>query len=485
MARKWSDNEIEFLKKNYNDFSNSQLSNKIGRSSSSIEKKLKRLGLKKSSRSLSMRWSDKDNNFLKENYSKMTNKELSEILGRSPKTILNRASKMGLSKDKNHLSMISKVRYEENKSNLNNNNNINNKTKDISYKHYCDNCDKGFNELDHLQIHLVKKHNVNIEEYYDNYIGDTKACLYCDNKSKFISLKKGYHKLCNSEECLSKSRAYNSKEWHILNRGNLIEMEYQTQKRLNSLKIGDIKRLKDNPNYYKEKSHNSSLFWMKRGHTLCESIQKSKEVVENMQLVSHKNRKENPDKYSHTYNTKVEYYLERGLSEEESIEALKDRQTTFSKEICIEKYGKEKGIEVWLERQRKWHSNYKKSNFSKISQELFISIWKNIKNDMNDVFFATLKDNKIDNSVRNNEYRLMLKESFILPDFYIPSLNKIIEFDGTYYHRKNIENKKREEIRDKEIEKMGIGVFHVNESEYRKNKKETIQKCIDFLLEKQ
>lgn len=481
MAYKWSDDEVQFLKENYNDFSNSQLSNKMGRSPSSIEKKLKRLGLKKSSRSFSMKWSDDDINFLKKNYSKMTNKELSEILRRSPKTILNRASKMGLSKDKNHLSKVAKVRYKKT-NNVTTTNNLKSEN-NHNHNYYCKVCENGFNELDHLQIHLVKKHNVDIEEYYNSHIGDgdNKMCLYCNDKSKFISLKKGYHKICNSEECLSKSRAYNSKEWHILNKGNLMEMEYQTQKRLNSLKIGDIKRLKDNPNYYKEKSHNSPLFWIKRGHTLCESIQKSKEVVENMQSVSHKNRKENPDKYLHTYNTKVEYYLERGLSEEESIEALKDRQTTFSKEICIEKYGKEKGIEVWLERQRKWHSNYKKSNFSKISQELFISIWKNIKNDMDDIFFATLKDNKIDNSGRNNEYRLMLKESFILPDFYIPSLNKIIEFDGTYYHRKNIENKKREEIRDKEIEKMGIGVFHINESEYRKDKKGTIQKCIDFL----
>lgn len=503
MGRFWTDKEIEFLENNYNIFSNTELSKKMDRSLYSIEKKLKRLGLKKSSRSLSMKWSDDDINFLKENYSKITNKELSEILRRSPKTILNRASKMGLSKDKNHLSKVAKIRYEENKNNLNNN-----KTEDIIYKHYCKLCENGFNELDHLQIHLVKKHNFDIEKYYHSYISEVNTCLYCDNKSKFISLKKGYHKICNSEECLSKSRAYNSKEWHILNRGNLMEMEYQTHKRLNSLKIGDIKRLKDNPNYYKEKSHNSPLFWMKRGHTLCESIQKSKEVVENMQSVSHKNRKENPDKYSHTYNTKVEYYLDKGLPEEQATEVLKNRQTTFSKEICIEKYGEKKGIEVWKDRQSKWLETmdsksieekininrkklFNKSGYSKISVELFNSILNKMSDKYKErTYYAT----------HNNEFIRYNKEikSYYKLDFVNTELMKCIEFNGDFWHcnpKKYNENHvhkitnkpvneiwEYDKIKEKFIkENMGFDLLIIWESEYRKDKKRTIQKCIDFL----
>lgn len=88
-----------------------------------------------------------------------------------------------------------------------------------------------------------------------------------------------------------------------------------------------------------------------------------------------------------------------------------------------------------------------------------------------------------DDSGKNHEYRLRLNDKYILPDFYIPSINKIIEFDGTYYHRETPENKKRERERDRSIKENNIEVLHISESEYRKNKEKTIKKCIDFLYE--
>lgn len=77
--------------------------------------------------------------------------------------------------------------------------------------------------------------------------------------------------------------------------------------------------------------------------------------------------------------TDLEYYLNQGLSEEEAKVALSERQATFSKEICIEKYGLEKGLKVWMKRQEKWLENLPRLNYSKISQELFIDIWKKVK----------------------------------------------------------------------------------------------------------
>ena len=38
-------------------------------------------------------------------------------------------------------------------------------------------------------------------------------------------------------------------------------------------------------------------------------------------------------------------------------------------------------------------------------------------------------------SGNNNELRLRLNEKLILPDFIDTNLNKIIEFDGTYWHK--------------------------------------------------
>jgi hypothetical protein len=53
-------------------------------------------------------------------------------------------------------------------------------------------------------------------------------------------------------------------------------------------------------------------------------------------------------------NCRIDFYTSRGFSEEESKELLSKRQTTFSLEKCIEKYGEELGLIEWQERQEKW-----------------------------------------------------------------------------------------------------------------------------------
>lgn len=315
--------------------------------------------------------------------------------------------------------------------------------------------------------------------------------------------------------------------------------------------------------------------------------------------------------------TNIEYYLNQGMTQEEAEQALTERQTTFSKETCIEKYGEEEGVKIWLERQDKWqdslnkngnlkmgysntsqelfgilkgyigencsyathkgefklrksnnngiwlydfrfndklieyqgdmyHANPKKyesndtphpfrknitseeiwkkdalkkddaiangydvlyiwdSEFRKVGkelesqtikrclnflsgsldQEMYQTIWSVIKHKISDVYFATLNENKeIDESGRNYEYRLRLNKSYILPDFYIPSLKLIIEFDGTYYHRPTPENKKREAERDRNIMESGYKVLHISEHDYKLDKKGEVQKCLNFIKE--
>ena len=58
--------------------------------------------------------------------------------------------------------------------------------------------------------------------------------------------------------------------------------------------------------------------------------------------------KHDPEKYKCTFDRKIEYYLKKGLNEEEAKLALKERQTTFSLEKCIKKYGFEEGTKKWL-----------------------------------------------------------------------------------------------------------------------------------------
>lgn len=184
-------------------------------------------------------------------------------------------------------------------------------------------------------------------------------------------------------------------------------------------------------------------------------------------------------------NTKIEFYLKRGFNEEEAKQKLSERQTTFSKEICIEKYGEEEGVKIWKDRQERWIKNNKKSNFGKISQKLFWELYYIIKHNftIDDIYFAQFDNGVKDESGKNHEYRLMLNDSVILPDFFIESKKLIIEMDGVYYHRNNPENKTREMFRDNMIKQSGYKVIHVTDEDYKKMPQQILKQCLDFINE--
>lgn len=73
-----------------------------------------------------------------------------------------------------------------------------------------------------------------------------------------------------------------------------------------------------------------------------------------------------PDLYPPEKRTnRIEYYLAKGLSIEEAQKALFERQSTFSKEKCIKRYG-DKGEEIWKTRQDKWQKTLKEKSLNEI-----------------------------------------------------------------------------------------------------------------------
>ena len=218
-------------------------------------------------------------------------------------------------------------------------------------------------------------------------------------------------------------------------------------------------------------------FWVNKGYSECEA----NDIIRENQI----NAAKQVDFEKRLLPSNIQYWVEKGFNYLQAKEKVTERQTTFSLDICVQKYGEEDGLKRFNERQIKWLTNYKKTNFSKISQTLFWGILESeptIKN--NNIFFATFNDGFKDDSGKNNEYRLSLLNGVILPDFIDLAKRKIIEFDGTYYHRLTPENSLREEKRDKMILESGYEVLHVSELEYKNNKQEIINKCIAFLNKK-
>lgn len=174
-----------------------------------------------------------------------------------------------------------------------------------------------------------------------------------------------------------------------------------------------------------------------------------------------------------------EYFIKRGHSQEEAKTLLSQRQTTFSLKKCVEKYGEKNGTEIWANRQKKWLGNFKRQNFSKISQNLFWEIYDKLEK-TEDIYFAENKNGEISGDGVNNEYRLILNGRSIQPDFICLNKKRIIEFDGDYWHGKT-GNKKREELRDAAIIDGGYQILHVKEIDYKKEPQKVISECVNFM----
>lgn len=185
--------------------------------------------------------------------------------------------------------------------------------------------------------------------------------------------------------------------------------------------------------------------------------------------------------------TNIEYYLNQGMNEEEARIALHNRQATFSLYKCIEKHGEEKGLEIFNNRQRVWNKKlqkcFKQGKYvqSPIANELF----SHIKNKIN------ITENIEEKYIFNEE----LHKGYLF-DFCLN--NKLIEFNGDYWHANPLfygpmsfikaKNKRAKDIWEYDDIKIntakcqGYNVLVIWENDYKTNKEETINKCIDFLL---
>ena len=242
----------------------------------------------------------------------------------------------------------------------------------------------------------------------------------------------------------------------------------------------------------------SPEFYKSRGHSEEDSIRLAKEKG----AIAIRTMTENDGFWN-----KKEYWLKRGFSEEEAKKIVSEKQVTFSKEKCIERYGEEEGLKIWSARQEKWMATMDSKSeeekleilkkkifhnkvYSENSQELFKKINEALGE--GDFFFAT--------SIHGEGNIETVNKQLFKPDFCWK--NKIIEFFGTYWHCDPSHPKygvpgfyirrgskkytaasvwKIDKWRIEELQKSGYEVLVIWESEWNKSPEETIQKCLDFL----
>jgi uncharacterized protein with PIN domain len=113
---------------------------------------------------------------------------------------------------------------------------------------------------------------------------------------------------------------------------------------------------------------------------------------------------------------------------------------------------------------------------SLVSQECFKQIHENLPSDLKVYYYDNIHEFRVNTNV---QYK---KHSYRMLDFYIPSLNKCIEFNGTYWHGFEYSEAK-DLIREIEIKEVlpNIDFWYVDEQDYRDNPDQVIYECLQFL----
>jgi hypothetical protein len=73
----------------------------------------------------------------------------------------------------------------------------------------------------------------------------------------------------------------------------------------------------------------------------------------------------------------IEYWTKKGYLNEEAKAKVKERQATFSLDICIKKHGEVEGTKIFNDRQTKWQSSLDHNSFdTSVTWELYLNKYK-------------------------------------------------------------------------------------------------------------
>jgi G:T-mismatch repair DNA endonuclease (very short patch repair protein) len=270
-----------------------------------------------------------------------------------------------------------------------------------------------------------------------------------------------------------------------INAGNLMKLDHNRE-RMRSLFIGEknpMHKKNTTEKKRKESSPFSPHFYLKKDPSL--SMEDAKKIADdklkNIKIISW---------------NKLEYWQNLGYTLEESKKIISSKQSTFSLEKCVEKFGKEKGTKTWEERQEKWKKKVFNENthisrgYSKIGE----SFVDEILNLMRVIGIPT--DNILHGK---NEKFIKTKEGRVFKyDLTITDSKKIIEFNGDFWHcnpeifESDFYNKpkkmsaidiwKYDNDKIKAATDNGYRILTIWENEFRNNKPSCMSKCLDFIV---
>lgn len=307
---------------------------------------------------------------------------------------------------------------------------------------------KNKEQLDNYLSDFHKKKSKKLKNLFNNDDFDCGYTVFNSKMKSIISMPK------NGKETLIywTSRGWDEKEAEELR----IKRKRDSKKSPMNVNYWINKGLTIKEAEYKIKTFrkNNIEYWLERGYTKEESENKRKEFqIKNNKkfFIKYKTNENYKKEVDLKRSNNLNYWLNRGYSEKEAKEKLSNRQKTFSKEICIKKYGEIEGIKIWKKRQDKWMKSLKNSNYDGYSgksikikdkikkynierlvnsltiknKNLFIELFK--KSNTIEDFIANYSDT-FDEQDNLSLYKIMLpiKKLKILHEFYNTSENHIM-----------------------------------------------------------
>jgi len=366
----------------------------------------------------------------------------------------------------------------------------------------CKICDKEFS-MYNIQRHIRGSHKLStpeIKDYYDKYYKKEGEgiCPFSNEETEFNGIKLGYKKYLNTPEVRKKSFASNSIEFQMKVNGLSLEdannkMNDSNAQMAIGVKETFAKNVKEDPDYLKAMSRYCKEFWIKKGHSEEESIKLAwNEGEYNRNKFKEKLETEGSEWFKKRNSCCIEYWLEKGYSKKEAAIRLKNRQVTFSKEICIEKYGEENGLERWNNRQDIWKAKV-------FNKDTYIGRGTSI---VSDKFFKILESKLYDSyeilSGKDEKF-IRHKNGAFKYDFTLKNAKKIIEFNGDYWHcnpfkyekdyyhsvkkMTALEIWKYDDNKIKLAEQYGYKIITIWERDYYNNPEEEINRCLKFIYD--
>lgn len=198
---------------------------------------------------------------------------------------------------------------------------------------------------------------------------------------------------------------------------------------------------------------------------------------------------------NHGYTTTLEYWLKKTDGDIiKANELLSNRQATFSLDKCVNKYGVEKGREVWFNRQKKWQNtlNSKSTEEKMRINRLKVGSSYLISNAEREIIKLLNKQNIYPIS----QYCISDEIGYV---YDICLDKKLIEYNGDYWHcnpkiydadffNKSI-NMQAKNKWAKDRAKLdyaisaGYDILTIWEHDYKQNPNRVIAECLAFLIQ--